>query len=524
MALTYRSVASANGVASVTVAKPAGVVETDLLVAFVSLTVPEPSPPSGWTLVASTSTNYSSRQSWCYVYRKLAGSAEPADYTWTGTAHASQGMTVAVLAFAGNSLLVNVSAADASPPDTIATTVPAPSITPTRAPAILLTYHLSNDGLVTFTPPTGMTERVDDLHNLGGGGQNQSAAVYTQDLASTAATGAKSATPSASVAGWVSFAVGVAEGNVAPNAPTLTAPTGGVSIDRGATNRFSWVFSDPDSPDSQSAYDLRYRVVGAPAWTTVSGTTAAFRDFPGGTFTANNFEWQVRTTDALGLVGPWSASAFFTAADTPAGPSITDPVNGQTIPSSSYTVAWSTASQDSYQLRRVADSAGAADTATVYFDSGEVVGPLTRSRLVTFETNGRWEHVQVRTRVSGLWSAWASVRVNVSYTAPATPTIAVVADSPKGAISVQATHPTPAGGQPTVTSIDVYRREAATGDGIRVAAAWGATQVFEDWAVASGVSYAYRVKANGANNVSSFSAWSEGGGVLAPDPYGGAYS
>ena len=47
-------------------------------------------------------------------------------------------------------------------------------------------------------------------------------------------------------------------------------------------------------------------------------------------------------------------------AASPAGPSITDPVNGQTISASSYGVVWASADQDAYELRTVADLAGIA--------------------------------------------------------------------------------------------------------------------------------------------------------------------
>jgi hypothetical protein len=229
----------------------------------------------------------------------------------------------------------------------------------------------------------------------------------------------------------------ITELNQAPNAPTGLSPDG-VTIDRTVTQRFSWTFSDPDPDDSESKHDLRYRASGTATWTVVSGTTPnQFHDFPGGTFAAGDYEWQVRTYDAQGAVGPYSASAFFTAADPPAGPTITDPVNGGTIASETYPVQWSTPEQASYQARRVEDDgAGNPDPTTVYAATGEVPSATARAHTLTFETNNRDEHVQVRIKANGLWSTWSSVRVTVSYTPPAAPTVNVTADSPEGAIGV----------------------------------------------------------------------------------------
>jgi hypothetical protein len=312
--------------------------------------------------------------------------------------------------------------------------------------------------------------------------------------------------------------------NRPPDAPTLGYPSGGQTIDRNSALRMSWTFSDPDSGDSQSKYDLRYRLTSTTAWTVVSATTTnTFRDFAAGTFAAGDYEWQVRTYDSLGEVGPYSASGFFTAADAPAGPTITDPGNGGVVNTNPYAVVWSAADQDAYQLRTVADSAGSPDTATVYTDTGTVEAPGVRTANVAFPVNGRAEHVQLRVRFDGLWSSWASNAVTVSYTAPATPSVTVLASSSEGAISVEGTHPAPSGSEPTVSGVDVYRRETAVGGGgIRIAANRHPDAVFIDYTPASGVDYEYALLALGSNGTSTLSAWA--GGVAAAgsvSDYGG---
>lgn len=245
--------------------------------------------------------------------------------------------------------------------------------------------------------------------------------------------------------------------NVAPNAPTITAPTGATVIDRALTQQFSWTFSDTDPGDHQSAYDIQYRVVGAGSWTTVSNTsTNQFHNFAGATFAAGDYEWQVRNYDSLGVVGPYSASSFFTAADKPATPTITAPPNAGTVPAAAQTVTWSAPNQTSYQVRTVADNAGSPDTATVYSDTAEVVDAAARSRSVTFPVNGRYEHVQVRVKYSGLWSDWASNRVLVSYTPPTVPTFTLTANNTAGTLAVAITNPAPGVGVPTTLYNDVY--------------------------------------------------------------------
>jgi hypothetical protein len=295
--------------------------------------------------------------------------------------------------------------------------------------------------------------------------------------------------------------------NVAPNTPTNLAPSGGVTIDRAVTNRFSWTFSDPDPGDTQSKFDLRYRLVGAGTWTDILNqqTVNAFYDFSGGTFAAGDYEWQVRTYDSQGAVSAYTASAFYTAANAPSGPTITNPINNQVLTGQSYTVVWSVTNQDAFQVRTVADNAGAPDTATVYTDTGEIASTTDRSRSVAFLTNNRFEHVQVRVKYTGLWSAWASVRVQVSYTVPPTPTFVLTANNSAGTLSVAITNPAPTGGQPALSHNDVYVNDGAGEQ--RKATGVAANGTFVYRTPVSGRNYAsyVRVVAHGVNGTTASS-------------------
>jgi hypothetical protein len=270
--------------------------------------------------------------------------------------------------------------------------------------------------------------------------------------------------------------------NRAPNAPTLAGPIGGTVIDVALSNTFAWVFSDPDAGDTQSKFDLQYRVVGAGSWTTVTQSTPTTSyTFAGSTFSANDYEWQVRTYDAQGVVGAWSTSGFFTAGSPPPAPTITDPTVGGVIGNTNYPISWSTSDpQDAYQVRRVADASGAPDTSTVYSDTGTVVNASARVATISFPTNNRYEHVQVRIRTGGSsWSSWASVRVQVAYSPPVAPTLTVSPADLAGVGSAHALVVTVADNgngttDPPIASADVYVREQGdTGPGLFVGSRLG---------------------------------------------------
>lgn len=318
--------------------------------------------------------------------------------------------------------------------------------------------------------------------------------------------------PSSASTNDIELAVGlVVEYNLPPNSPTPLFPVGNQSINRTAPLRFRWQPNDPDVGDSQSRFDLRYRAVGAAAWTDVTAQTPnAFHDLAAGTLLAGPFEWQVRTYDAQGLPGPYSASEFGTANTPPPGPVWTAPVSGEVIGAQTYTATYAAPDQVARQTRIVADLAGAPDEASVLYgsDSGRIATAL-RSITFTFPVNSVNVHLQVRVENGGLWGPWATVPVQVSYTRPPVPTLTLTAGP--ASIVVTPTVPAPTPGQPTVAYLDLFAR-AATGDpyrpaaGVRIARI-APSQTYPDRAVASGVEYAYQLVAVGVNGTESPSGW-----------------
>ncbi|WP_435744887.1 kelch repeat-containing protein [Nocardioides sp. SYSU DS0663] len=312
-----------------------------------------------------------------------------------------------------------------------------------------------------------------------------------------------------------------ADPNTAPNAPILTTLAGGEVVDRAVTNRAAHTFSDPDTGDSQSAFDLRYRIrdVGA-TWTNVYvGNPKQFYDFPAGSLVAGEYERQVRTYDSLGAVGPWSPSGFFTVADKPGSPAITEPINGAYVDQAA-TVTWSTPNQSAYQLRRVADAAGTPDPNTVHWDSGQINDASTRTRRVEFPTNGRPEHLQVRIKHSGLWSNWGSARVLVSFDIPPVPSLALTPDPTRGALLVTINNPTPTVDEEPTSYNDVY-----VDDGLGAGEKRKATGVpaNSSWLYRQAVSgrdytHAIRVVAVAANGTTVGSDWTPPPPVVVANP------
>src|SRR5262249_8130397 len=145
---------------SITVSKPAGTAQNDLLIAIVvhqgGMWEGIAAPP-GWSVIPNTDAFIGTTGPHTHAFRKLAGASEPASYTFSDQGSA-QDMAAGVL---------DVTGARTAPIDTSAIqtngyglTVHAPSITTTLDNELVVFAGAAN-GSVTFTPPSGMTENVD---------------------------------------------------------------------------------------------------------------------------------------------------------------------------------------------------------------------------------------------------------------------------------------------------------------------------------------------------------------------------
>lgn len=144
---------------SLTINKPAGTVAGDVMIAAVASTPATIAitPPSGWTLIQSQpqTTNTASVLS---TYYRVAGAAEPTSYTWVLTS-GHGGAVGGILSYSGvdNAAPIDASAKAATPRSL---NHAAPSVTSSVTGDMLVTVHEYTSSR-SWTPPPGMTERVD---------------------------------------------------------------------------------------------------------------------------------------------------------------------------------------------------------------------------------------------------------------------------------------------------------------------------------------------------------------------------
>ena len=316
--------------------------------------------------------------------------------------------------------------------------------------------------------------------------------------------------------------------NSAPTAATWAAPTDNTAADVNAALTLDWTFTDPDAGDVQSSYALRRQIgagsysywnAGTSSWQgsevqNGSSTTAVTLASGWGAGSDANHAYAVKTWDAAGTVGVYSA-VVTVVPSVKVNPTLTTPAAAATVGTANLTAAWTVTEQTAYRLK-LYDAAGT----TTLWDSGWVTANVaTASAAIAYAlANGTSYKAGIQTRNNeGLASTEAINSFAVSYTPPATPTLAATANTPAGAITVAITNPTPTGSQPAITGNDLYVRVAAggtadgerpvAGDGVRIATGLASGASYVDRAAASGVTYQYRARALGVNGTSSDSAW-----------------
>ncbi len=181
-----------NAATSITIAKPAGTAQGDLLLAIVSHQAGKArnmTPPSGWTAVPNgdySEANNTRIHAWYHV----AGGSEPSSYTFTLTGGSGEDTTGGILDITGaktsapiNASLGQVNSANSS------TSVQAPSIT-TTVPNTLLVFAGAANVPATWTPPGLMSEQWDRATS---GTFRTSGESAVQALSSAGATGTRTA-------------------------------------------------------------------------------------------------------------------------------------------------------------------------------------------------------------------------------------------------------------------------------------------------------------------------------------------
>lgn len=344
----------------------------------------------------------------------------------------------------------------------------------------------------------------------GGGGGGVNVSSFNPSDAATGAGGSNyvgglTGTSSTQGGGSASGADGLVtlSYNLVPDAPSLTGFTNG---DDTIGVPVAWLFSDPDAGDTQTAADVRWRI-GSGSWTTITGaaTTGSTYTFPAGTFNTagvigQTVEWEVRTTDNHGAVGPWSASSFFT----PRVESTTVPVvTVQTPNFSSATPNITITSSTAFRYYRLAVSpTPGGGYAEVFGDAGASVTTVTFNLPGWTYTNLTSYTFTARTSPYNnayVWGASGSVTSAAAIAAPNTPTITgMTADPFSGAVSFTITNTTVETNKAIVNW--VYRTDLTSGTPEqRISATAPINSVFTDWQAPLNMQLRYRIVAIAAN-------------------------
>jgi hypothetical protein len=192
--LALRPAAGGGGSTTLTINKPAGVVQNDVMIASISVgpSTATITPPAGWTLVRRTDQATGTSNSLA-VYKLLAGAAEPASYDWTFSA-GHTGAAGGIMAFSGaDPVLVET---DSGVNTASGTAHATPSLTTGLYNTMIITSHsVGVSTATTWNYPVGMTEAVD----ANGGSAALEMNYVLQAVAG--ASGTKSATSSTTATG-----------------------------------------------------------------------------------------------------------------------------------------------------------------------------------------------------------------------------------------------------------------------------------------------------------------------------------
>lgn len=342
----------------------------------------------------------------------------------------------------------------------------------------------------TATAPANLTAALGAASSTNGAVRVPSAPV---DERRVMVTSANLLTGTKSTAAYVDTT-----GNAAPNAPVLVGIAG---YDATQDHVFAWAVSDPNPLDTESAYELQVQRVSDNVNVVATGSVAS--SSTSATVVANTlanpvaYRWRVRTTDALGVVGAWSAYSTFTTSAigtlTITSPA-TDDLPG--ITSSSVPIVWSYVQANGYVqtqrrvlVTRTSDSSVLSDTTM----QASAVGNYTITGLLSDVEYA--VQVSIITNAPGTPTVTVTRLVKPSFAAPDIPVVVVTPNVSKLVVTI--TNPVPTGSRPAAVRNDIYRRPSTSvsvADFVRVAQV-GPSGTYNDHAVASNTSYDYLVTA-----------------------------
>lgn len=220
MGATFRasSTNTVTGIDRITVSIPAGAQLGDALVLAVSYDngAATATPPSGWTEEVDTGhpNGFGHIAAFSRVYQSGDGNPEVILSASTNIAGA-----IIAVATAHSTAPVDIDGI-ATGTSSLDGNIDCPSVTTNFANGLLICAYTTDAGNRTYTPPSGMTERID-LNQ----GSATSLGIATQELGAAGATGAKTAVCSATNIDWIGYTIAIRVGVVAN---TLTASADGI--------------------------------------------------------------------------------------------------------------------------------------------------------------------------------------------------------------------------------------------------------------------------------------------------------
>jgi YD repeat-containing protein len=213
------SASNGAGATSLTLTKPTGTVEGDVMVAQVAVaggSGTSTATPSGWTKIDGKNNSTSVRS---VAYYRVATATEPA--SWSFGFGSSQDAAGGIAAYSGVKA-ASVVNAFASGTASSTTAHPAPSVSTTEAGTMVVAMFGLKQG-ITLSPPEGMAERWDTASTGATASNRITASLADAPQAASGATGTRTAT-SATAGSSATHLVALTPG--AP--PTSTEPTGPV--------------------------------------------------------------------------------------------------------------------------------------------------------------------------------------------------------------------------------------------------------------------------------------------------------
>lgn len=281
--------------------------------------------------------------------------------------------------------------------------------------------------------------------------------------------------------------------NVPPAPPTLVTRD---TFNAASSTNFQWTFSDVNTDDDQTAYQLRIYDVETETLTYDTGkvnSSARTHLLPGSTLeNTKAYQWEVRVWDLADAVSEYSPRGQFETVSDAITEIITPSVdNPPDAVSAQYTVQWDTPDFEQAQFRlRLIDTA----TEDTVFDTNWVVSTEKEYTLTGLQ-DGVTYRVEVTARNNVDVESTPGTRlITPDYAEPMTPVVHLTAVPEGGYVLVIVENPEPTGEEPEPAYNDIYRAPAGSNEWVRIGAA-GPNGEYRDYAVRSGQDYDYKAYA-----------------------------